>query len=421
MSFGLIANRLGAAALALFILAAGCAGPAAERREAGAGSKLLDLQTLTSGKKVIPLRYDMGQLRLTNVKLPDLVATNKGEKPVTITQVLVLGYAGADEVVRYSFGADVLGPVIAEAGQKLNKAFADPANDEAIRIGLGLVSTKGPFAESSTLKPSERAALRLARLSYLEHSGPTPLSSLTIRVIGSGDYGEISFPLDGHTSKGEYVFPLAKTNLMLANLPLNLTQHREMLSQEFAFDIVALGVDKAGVLNTSKGTPTKLDDFFVYRREVSAIGDGQIVEVADGFPEARMSNPKEYSEEFFVKLMKELVPSIGFKNAVCGNYVVIDHGNGEFSAYMHLSQGTIRKKVGDRVKRGEVIAQVGNTGHSTEPHLHFQVMDAADFLVANGLPVMFTNVKAQEMNQNISSSNSLLDSDYLLFNELSGQ
>jgi len=82
---------------------------------------------------------------------------------------------------------------------------------------------------------------------------------------------------------------------------------------------------------------------------------------------------------------------------VAGNYVVIDHENGEFSVYCHLQEGSIRVKPGERVKKAMVIAKVGNTGNSGAPHLHFQLTDAKDFFVANGLPVMFENVPAQVM------------------------
>ena len=61
---------------------------------------------------------------------------------------------------------------------------------------------------------------------------------------------------------------------------------------------------------------------------------------------------------------------------------MIDHGNSEYSLYAHLKPGSVRVKVGDRVA----------SGNSTEPHLHFQVCDAADPLACAGIPVEFQNV-----------------------------
>ncbi len=61
----------------------------------------------------------------------------------------------------------------------------------------------------------------------------------------------------------------------------------------------------------------------------------------------------------------------GYKNGI-GNLVIIDHGYGINTYYGHLSK--ILVNVGQQVKRWEVIALVGNTGKSTAPHLHYQVV-----------------------------------------------
>jgi murein DD-endopeptidase MepM/ murein hydrolase activator NlpD len=60
---------------------------------------------------------------------------------------------------------------------------------------------------------------------------------------------------------------------------------------------------------------------------------------------------------------------------VAGNHIVVDIGNGHFAFYAHLKPGSLRVRVGDRVKRGQVLGLVGNSGNSTEPHLHFHISD----------------------------------------------
>ena len=57
----------------------------------------------------------------------------------------------------------------------------------------------------------------------------------------------------------------------------------------------------------------------------------------------------------------------------------------------------MRVRVGDKAKKGMVIAKVGNTGNSSAPHLHFQLTDGPNFFTANGLPMMFENVPARAM------------------------
>ncbi|HEU4704605.1 MAG TPA: M23 family metallopeptidase, partial [Sphingomicrobium sp.] len=71
-----------------------------------------------------------------------------------------------------------------------------------------------------------------------------------------------------------------------------------------------------------------------------------------------------------------------------GNHVIIDHGNGEFTLYAHLRQGSVIGKPGDRVARGQQVGRCGNSA-SPGPHLHFQLMDGSDLDTARGLPLVF--------------------------------
>ena len=64
-------------------------------------------------------------------------------------------------------------------------------------------------------------------------------------------------------------------------------------------------------------------------------------------------------------------------------------GGGAFVLYAHMKPGSVRVKTGDKVKRGDVIGHVGNTGNSSEPHLHLHVMDGPSPLLADGLPYVF--------------------------------
>ena len=74
-----------------------------------------------------------------------------------------------------------------------------------------------------------------------------------------------------------------------------------------------------------------------------------------------------------------------------GNHVVIDHGNGEFSAIDHLQHGSVRVSVGDRVSQGQALGLLGSSGDSSSPHVHHQLQDGPDWTKANALPHAYAN------------------------------
>lgn len=78
--------------------------------------------------------------------------------------------------------------------------------------------------------------------------------------------------------------------------------------------------------------------------------------------------------------------------AVAGNHVVIAVGpKGPYVLLAHLRQGSVRVRPGQRVQPAEPIAECGNSGNSTEPHVHVQVSDSTDWQHANGIPLAFRN------------------------------
>jgi hypothetical protein len=81
--------------------------------------------------------------------------------------------------------------------------------------------------------------------------------------------------------------------------------------------------------------------------------------------------------------------------SIGGNMLVIDMGGGRYAFYAHLQPGSLKVKLGDKVKTGDVIALLGNTGNTDAPHLHFHVMDGISPLDANGLPFVFTQFTGQ--------------------------
>ncbi|MCL2227299.1 MAG: M23 family metallopeptidase [Oscillospiraceae bacterium] len=79
---------------------------------------------------------------------------------------------------------------------------------------------------------------------------------------------------------------------------------------------------------------------------------------------------------------------------ILGNYIVIRHAEHEHSMLAHLQFDSIWAELGSKVTRGQKIARCGNTGNSTEPHLHFGLQSKKGFL-GDGLPIHFTDICAE--------------------------
>lgn len=104
--------------------------------------------------------------------------------------------------------------------------------------------------------------------------------------------------------------------------------------------------------------------FYGYGAEVLAVASGKVVFVKDGIPE----NVPQASGE-----IKPAVPLTRETNA--GNWIAIDLGNNRYAFYAHLQPNSIRVKAGDKVRKGQVIGLLGNSGNAVGPHLHFHIGD----------------------------------------------
>ncbi|MFF3159646.1 M23 family metallopeptidase [Streptomyces sp. NPDC057910] len=170
--------------------------------------------------------------------------------------------------------------------------------------------------------------------------------------------------------------PLRGTNYVAGDACCSLTHRREVLpinggmwlAQRFAIDWEQTN-SKGYIRSGPKEDPKS---FKIFGNDVLAVTNARVVSTIDG--------------------QKEQTPGSFPKNITAaqadGNSIILDIGQGKYALYAHLKTGSIRVKVGDTVKKGQVLANVGNTGNSLAPHLHFQVMDRPSSLASNGLPYM---------------------------------
>lgn len=142
--------------------------------------------------------------------------------------------------------------------------------------------------------------------------------------------------------------------------------HAADRAQKYAYDML---IRKNGVSHTGSGG--KNTDYYCYGKPVLAPVAGTIVMVIDGVPE---------------NVPGEQDPYMAF-----GNCVMIDAGNTEFLVLAHLQPHSPTVSVGDAVKVGQILGLCGNTGNSSEPHLHFHMQNRPIFTQSDGLPITFHN------------------------------
>lgn len=92
-------------------------------------------------------------------------------------------------------------------------------------------------------------------------------------------------------------------------------------------------------------------------------------------------------------LIVESVRELLGPSRVLGNHVVLDVGNGVYAVLAHLRRRSLLVRPGEWVEAGQRLGACGNSGNSTEPHVHFQLMDRPSVLVAAGLPVRFAELQ----------------------------
>jgi murein DD-endopeptidase MepM/ murein hydrolase activator NlpD len=144
-----------------------------------------------------------------------------------------------------------------------------------------------------------------------------------------------------------------------------LNHHIDHASQRRALDLVV--ADEAGTTHRAAGR--RNEDYAAYGEDVVAVADGRVAQVVDGVPD---NVPGETNTLF-----------------VPGNLIVLEHAPDRFSVYAHLIPGSPKVRVGQRVRRGQLLGRCGNSGNSSEPHLHFQVQDAPRFEHSWGVEPIF--------------------------------
>jgi len=201
--------------------------------------------------------------------------------------------------------------------------------------------------------------------------------------IGDNMILELNYKSGGRSDSKKTSIQLRRMQAFAGRLPFEgtwyvaaehsyLDAHKRFLAEAYAYDFLQIGPGGKSYQRDGRSN----SDYYAYGKKVLAAKDGRVVSVRGDMAE---NAPGETTNT----------------EAPGGNLVIIDHGGNQFGYYAHLKPFTVAVKPGAQVKAGDVLGEVGNSGDSSEPHLHFHVMNNADPSLADGIPVVFESWKAQ--------------------------
>ncbi|SES85921.1 M23 family metallopeptidase [Anaerobranca gottschalkii] len=148
----------------------------------------------------------------------------------------------------------------------------------------------------------------------------------------------------------------------------------DIINQRYAYDFIKIDSNRS----SHKSDGYSLEDYYCYGEPIVAPADGQVVELKTNVADAK--KPGTMLIDFLSKDIR-------------GNYVIIKHAEDEYSVIAHLIPNSIVVKKGQYVKKGQLLGKCGNSGHSTEPHLHFHLQNKQSFYFAKGVPIKFSNIQ----------------------------
>jgi len=174
-----------------------------------------------------------------------------------------------------------------------------------------------------------------------------------------------------------------------------------LLGQTYAYDFLKIDWDDEGFIFFSQSKlhyyllGVDLEDTFCWSQPIFSPFHGEVVEASDGKKErSRVHLLGDIAAMLKSGLILKAKSNSDLKN-VLGNYIILRNGD-VFSLIAHARCNSILVSTGDKVSEGQKLAEVGHSGNSTAPHLHFQLMDRANLLQAKGLPCCFKNMKVHD-------------------------
>lgn len=183
------------------------------------------------------------------------------------------------------------------------------------------------------------------------------------------------FVWEGHDFYAHHLrVPLASSKIQALGISGN--------SNNFASDFIYLDEDGRAY----HGSAQHLENWYGYGKPIYAPGSGLVVATANDIPE------NWFEDTDATKIAHPKLPP-GKDPKDIGNFVLIDHQDGEYSLLVHMKPGSVTVRTGEQVKAGQKIGRIGFAGDSIFPHLHYSLMDGPELFKAWGLPTYFAHFR----------------------------
>ncbi len=322
--------------------------------------------------------------RVQSLLAPHIAVINRAATPFTVSAIHLELLKGEQVIdARHMDAADIQrfasnGPGIQEVVQMASFMFcgADLIAPGIKLAGPALQTNEGLVVTNQVFAFNEKRDTLRVRIEGASAGVPAELTA--------------TLPVSSELPEARWLFPLRGVSYVGWGASLH-TGHRWVLPEAYALDIARLG----GSGLTYRGDGTRFSDYYAYGTEIHAAAAGRVIESANDVQEVQslLQRPNESTDAYTARVRETQAKLLKTDNGLMGNYVLIDHGNREYSLYAHMQPRSVRVRPGDSVAAGALLGRLGSSGNSTEPHLHFHVCRGSSALQCSGVPVSFSNIK----------------------------
>ncbi len=299
----------------------------------------------------------------------ELLVMNVSSSVMTLDRLETLDASKGDAVVNTKSGDEIVGALQGADLEATIRAFPTGSTRTVGPFQLTRIFLDVTFAKNAILP---KVLKHRFQVTFTPATGTPPLTSATV-VTGRTDVTNtpavvIGPPLEGPRWVDAIGCCSPPSVHRTATLPIN---GKFYAFERFAIDFAQLNSEN----KLYAGPRDQLSSYAYVGAKVLSVADGTVVNLQDGRPN---ETPPKFPEGY--DLLQQL-----------GNFVIVDIGHGHFAYYCHFQPNTLKVHVGDKVRRGQVLALMGNSGNSDAPHLHFGIQDGPLPYASDSLPFVFSS------------------------------